>query len=145
MITSILASMQVHAIWIMIAIIMVTLAMVVDLLTGVRKAKRNGNATTSSGLRKTCEKAYKYYLPIICGSFFDFLFCQLSFYTLPFLAMFISAYCILCEMKSVIENTNQKEQVKTAVETITEMLRNKDNPEELLATVLNKLSEEKKD
>ena len=39
--------MQTHAIWILVSIVLVTFAMFMDLLTGIRKANSKGEATTS--------------------------------------------------------------------------------------------------
>lgn len=139
-------TMQLHATWIFVSIILVTFAMFIDLLTGIKKAKMKGEATTSSGLRKTCEKAYKYYIPILCGSTFDLLFSPMSFYTLPFMSMFISAYCIGCELKSVFENTRSKNEIKDISTFLSNVIINRENPEELLQEIVRKvLEEEKKD
>ena len=48
-------------------------AMVVDLIFGVRKAKRNGEATTSTGLKKTCDKARKYFSPFMATVCIDII------------------------------------------------------------------------
>lgn len=39
------------------------ISMGVDLFFGIKKAKENGLATTSTGFKKTCDKARKYFSP----------------------------------------------------------------------------------
>ena len=58
-----------HVVLIAVATAALILAMATDLIFGVRKAKLRGEATTSKGFKKTCEKARKYfspYLVLIC-------------------------------------------------------------------------------
>ena len=40
-------------------------SMAVDLFFGIKKARQNGEATTSKGLKKTCDKARKYFSPFM--------------------------------------------------------------------------------
>ena len=137
--------MQTHAIWILVSIVLVTFAMFMDLLTGIRKANSKGEATTSRGLRKTLTKAYHYYIPIICGATFDLLLAPLSFYTLPFMAMGISAYCIMCEVKSVMENTKaDSTEMSEMADFLSKVIENKDDPEGLLKLIIKKVNEGEK-
>ena len=136
--------MQTHAIWILVSIILVAFAMFIDLITGIRKANSQGKATTSTGLRRTLTKAYQYFIPIICGATFDLLFSPLSFYTLPFMAMFISAYCIVCEVKSVFENTRTNTEMSDMAKFLSDVIENKENPEELLKLIVKNVSEGEK-
>lgn len=136
--------MQSHAIWILVSIILVAFAMSIDLLTGIRKANAKGEATTSTGLRKTLTKAYQYFIPIICGATFDLLFSPLSFYTLPFMAMFISAYCIVCEVKSVFENTRTNTEMSDMADFLSKVIENKEDPEELLKLIVKNVTEGEK-
>ena len=51
------ASLHVHAVWLAIAYIAVILAMAVDFIAGLRKAKQAGKVTTSRALKMTTEKS----------------------------------------------------------------------------------------
>ena len=42
-------------------------SMGVDLFFGIKKAKENGEATTSTGFKKTCDKARKYFSPFMAA------------------------------------------------------------------------------
>ena len=65
------ASLHIHAVWLAIAYIAVILAMTVDFIAGLRKAKIAGKVTTSRALKMTTEKATKYFLPMLCLSCID--------------------------------------------------------------------------
>ena len=67
------ASLHIHAVWLAIAYIAVILAMAVDFIAGLRKAKLAGKVTTSRALKMTTEKATKYFLPMLCLSCIDVL------------------------------------------------------------------------
>ena len=71
-------------------------AMVVDLIFGVRKAKRNGEATTSTGLKKTCDKARKYFSPFMATVCIDIIAACANL-QVPIFSMLWSAYCVFCE------------------------------------------------
>ena len=51
------ASLHVHAVWLAIAYIAVILAMAVDFIAGLKKAKQAGKVTTSRALKMTTEKS----------------------------------------------------------------------------------------
>ena len=51
------ASLHIHAVWLAIAYIVVILAMAVDFIAGLRKAKLAGKVTTSRALKMTTEKS----------------------------------------------------------------------------------------
>ena len=50
-------------------------SMGVDLFFGVKKAKENGEATTSMGFKKTCDKARKYFSPFMVAVCIDLIAC----------------------------------------------------------------------
>ena len=54
-----------HILLITLASALMIVAMTVDLVFGVYKARQLGEATTSTGLKKTCEKARKYFSPFM--------------------------------------------------------------------------------
>ena len=59
------ASLHIHAVWLAIAYVAVILAMAVDFIAGLRKAKAAGIASNSRGYKMTTEKAAKYFLPML--------------------------------------------------------------------------------
>ena len=74
-IIEILKNLSLHhtAVWLALTYIAVMLAMAVDFVAGLRKAKQAGIATTSRGFKMTVEKATKYFLPMLCLSCIDII------------------------------------------------------------------------
>lgn len=91
-----------------------------DLISGIRRAKRSGEYTMSSKLRKTTDKVVKYALFSTVCVFVDFL-CFVSFpaifgkqvFSVPVFCIISTLITALFEGKSIIENT-KNEAVKNA-------------------------------
>lgn len=116
-------------------------AMVVDLIFGVRKAKRNGEATTSTGLKKTCDKARKYFSPFMATVCIDIIAAcaNLQF---PIFSMLWSAYCVFCEFISIREKAWQKAEIRKQERTMKVILENK---EDIAKTLIQLLNQEQKE
>ena len=110
------------------------LALLIDLIRGVQKARARGEATTSQGFKKTCEKARKYFGPYIVLIGIDLLACGLI--PVPAFSRLWAAYCIFCEFKSVREKSWQKEELRKAEKTLSVIIENKDDLAKLVAAVL---------
>lgn len=122
-----------------IALIAVTtaaliMAMGIDLIFGIRKAKERGEATTSRGFKKTCDKARKYFSPYLVLVCIDLL--AALFLPAPAFSMIWAAYCIYCEFKSVREKSWQKEELRKAEKTMNVVIENKDDIAKLVAAIL---------
>lgn len=103
-------NLQTEASWLFIIYIAVLIAMSIDLITGIRKAKVKGELTTSKMLRKTAEKAMQYLLPMLCLTLIDAIASvHLNF---PYLTAGLGAFNIYIELVSVWENTHTKEETK---------------------------------
>ena len=110
------------------------LAMLLDLISGVRKARQRGEARTSQGFKKTCEKARKYFGPYLVLMCIDLLACVII--PAPAFCMLWAAYCIFCEFKSVREKNWQKEELRKAEKTMSIIIENKDDLAKLVAAIL---------
>ena len=86
-----------HVVWWVLTYGAVLFAMFIDLITGLRKAKQAGIATTSRLLKKSCDKAIKYFFPMLCLMPVDILASQ--FLPLPAFTMLMAAFNIFCEWK----------------------------------------------
>lgn len=96
--------------WIVLTYVLVVVAMAVDLVTGVRKSRLLGRRLNSRGYKRTCSKALNYFLPMLCLSCIDLLgSVVISF---PVLTMVFGAYCVFCELKSVMESTHDKREIQ---------------------------------
>jgi hypothetical protein len=125
-----------------VATFLMVAAMAVDLLFGIRKAKQLGQARTSTGLKKTCDKARKYFSPYMCLVCIDVLTCIVV--PLPVFTMLWAAYCIYCEFTSVREKAWKKAELRKAERTMSVIIENKDDIAKLVAELLMRQNEEKK-
>ena len=117
-------------------------SMAVDLFFGINKAKQNGEATTSMGLKKTCDKARKYFSPFMVTVCIDLIACIVM--PFPVFSMIWAGYCVFCEFMSVREKSWQKAEIRKQEKTISILLENKDDLAKAFAEVLKKQQEEEK-
>lgn len=116
-------------------------AMIVDLIFGVRKAKRNGEATTSTGLKKTCDKARKYFSPFMATVCIDIIAACANL-QVPIFSMLWAAYCVFCEFISIREKAWQKAEIRKQERTMKVILENK---EDIAKTLIQLLYQEQKE
>lgn len=109
-------------------------AMMVDLLYGIKKARENGEATTSRGLKKTCDKARKYFSPFMVAVCIDFI--ASAVLPFPVFSMIWAGYCVFCEFISVREKAWQKAEIRKQEKTLTILLENKDDIAKMIAEIL---------
>ena len=119
------ASLHVHAVWLALAYIAVIIAMAVDFVAGLRKAKQAGIASTSRGYKMTTEKAAKYFLPKLCLTCVDLMTSVIL--PAPFFTMLMAGFNIFCEWKSVLESTHDKQELRDKANTFNVILKNKDD------------------
>lgn len=117
-------------------------SMAVDLFFGIKKARQNGEATTSKGLKKTCDKARKYFSPFMVTVCIDLIACILI--PFPVFSMIWAGYCVFCEFMSVREKSWQKAEIRKQEKTISILLENKDDLAKAFAEVLKKQQEAEK-
>ena len=110
------------ALWLFVTYGATVGAMAIDLITGLRKSAERGIACNSRGLKRTCDKAMKYFLPMMCLTCIDTI--AAAILPIPALTMLFGAYCIFCELKSVLETTYQKEEIRRGAGFIEELLAN---------------------
>lgn len=131
-----------YVVLIVVATAALIFAMGIDLIFGIRKAKQRGEATTSTGFKKTCEKARKYFSPYLVLLCIDLLAAVLL--PVPAFSMLWAAYCVYCEFKSVREKAWQKEELRKAEQTMNVVIENKDDIAKLVAAVLFEQQESRK-
>ena len=114
-------------------------SMAVDLFFGIKKARQNVEATTSMGLKKTCDKARKYFSPFMVTVCIDLIACIVM--PFPVFSMIWAGYCVFCEFMSVREKSWQKAEIRKQEKTISILLENKDDLAKAFAEVLKKQQE----
>ena len=125
-----------HILLITLASAMMIVAMIVDLVFGVYKARQLGEATTSTGLKKTCEKARKYFSPFMVLVCIDLLSSVIS--PAPAFSLLWAAYCIFCEFISVREKAWKKAELRKQERTMSIILENKDDIAKMIAELIKK-------
>lgn len=114
-------------------------SMGVDLFFGIKKAKENGEATTSKGFKKTCDKARKYFSPFMVAVCIDLIACIVL--PFPIFSMIWAGYCVFCEFISVREKAWQKAEIRRQDRTFGIILENKED----IAKAIAEIIKEKKD
>lgn len=127
-------SLRTFLAWLILYYAAVIVAMAVDLWVGVAKARKAGIATRSTGYKRTCDKATKYFFPMLCLSCIDIIACTLL--PLPLFTLALTAFNIFCEYKSVMENTHEKAEMRKAEKTMSIILENKDDFASAIAKIL---------
>lgn len=126
----------------------VFVVVMLDLWSGVRKAKKRGEFRSSSGYRRTVEKLAKYYNLIFALTVTDLM--QMGFLwqhntdngarfpLLPFITICGALFICIIEIKSIFEANDKKTraQYRDAAELIAEILKHKDKAEAVIS-ILN--------
>ena len=112
------------------------ISMGVDLFFGIKKAKENGLATTSTGFKKTCDKARKYFSPL------DLIACTVL--PFPIFSMIWVGYCVFCEFVSVREKSWQKAEIRKQEKTVSILLENKEDLARAFMEIMKEADKEAK-
>lgn len=109
----------------------ILMAILVDLCAGVDKAKRNGEARTSYGLRRTIHKIRDYFSVIMLFTLADIV--ASVWFTMPFFTAVGTIAMVFIEAKSVYENKKDiNKGIKDLPDVLLQILKNKDKTEELV-------------
>ena len=110
-------------------------AIIIDLRAGIKKAKQRGEYRSSTGYRRTIEKATKYFNFLIFGLLFDTLqitVCYLlhnqvgsNLPNIPFITILFAVGILIIEVKSVYEKAENKtkNEIKDAAKTAQEVIK----------------------
>ena len=102
--------------------ILVIVACLIDLWTGIDAARKNRERIKSKALRRTVAKVLDYLRVIIFGVLIDILGLAFPWYSIPYLAIICTLGILIIEGKSVLENFQKKKssaaQIVDVIETI---------------------------
>ena len=132
-----------YAVIVALCTMAMVVAMAIDLIFGVKKAKENGEATTSRDFKKTCDKTRKYFSPYIVTVCIDLIACVVV--SLPVFSMIWAAYCIFCEFISVREKAWKKAEIRKQERTMQVVLENKDDIAQALLAALREIDKQGKE
>jgi len=118
--------------------LLVAIAIVLDLVSGWRKAKERSEARTSYGLRRTVTKAVLYYALMLFAFMFDCI--GMFFYNEPCVTLIAAGFLIFIEAKSILEKAHDKDKRKLNrhFEEFSILLENKDDLAKGIAELLRK-------
>lgn len=105
----------------------VLIAIIIDLIAGVRKAIQLDEARTSQGFKRTVTKLMQYYGLLSFALMFDILASIVE--PLPYITALASIFLVFIEAKSVYEKAEEKERRRLSKEldTLVILMENKDN------------------
>lgn len=109
-------------------------AMIVDFISGLKKARARGEATTSKGLKRTAAKATKYFTPYAVLMFIDII--SSAVVPVPAFSMLWGIYCVLCEFLSVREKSWKKAELRAAERTMRIIVENKDDVAKMASEIM---------
>lgn len=113
-----------HAFVIFICFLSIIVTMAIDLVTGIQKAIELNEVRTSTGYKKTCDKARKYFGPFGITVCIDIVSCVIV--PIPVFSIIWSIWVDFCEFKSVREKAWEKAEIRKQDRTIQVILENKD-------------------
>ena len=134
--------------------LLVLLAIISDLVSGVRKAKQRGEARTAYGLKRTIDKLSRYYNGLFAITIVDLMqmigvwyldgYYEFHIPLLPLLTFVGAIFIGFIEVKSIYEKADDK--VKNQSQQVSEMMGyiagHKDKPEDIAKAVAKYLKKE---
>ena len=105
-----------HLVLIAVSMTAIIVAMGIDFISGIQKAKQRGELRTSKKYKMTATKAKKYFNPFLTLVMIDLICCIVI--PFPVFAMLWAAYCVFCEFKSVREKSWEKAELRKAEKTM---------------------------
>ena len=101
---------------------LVIVACLIDLWTGIDAAKKNKEKIRSKSLRRTVTKMLDYLRVIVFGVLIDILGLAFPWYVIPYLAVICTLGILIIEGKSVLENFHKKKSAAAQVVDIIEAI-----------------------
>lgn len=105
---------------IFICAVAILLAVLIDLSTGVERAKKCREKIRSHILRRTISKVVDYYRLLFFGVIIDVLGLAFVWYNMPYCAVLVAVGVVLIEAKSVLENYQK---MKSAARAMPDVVR----------------------
>lgn len=105
---------------IFICAVAILLAVLIDLSTGVERAKKCKERIKSHILRRTISKVVDYYRLLFFGVIIDVLGLAFVWYNMPYCAVVVAVGVVLIEAKSVLENYHK---MKSAARAMPDVVR----------------------
>lgn len=139
--------------WITFGIyLMVLLAILADLWSGVRKAKKNGIARSSYGFKRTIDKIARYYNVLLALTVVDAMqmgslwylekYYEYNWPIFPIVTLVGSIGVCLIEIKSIYEKAEDKVRIENVANMAGKIITNKDDISEIVKAVVEYLNKQ---
>lgn len=109
---------------IFLCFILIIVACLIDLWTGIDAAKKNREKISSKALRRTIAKVLDYLRVVIYGVLIDVLGLVFPWYSIPYFAIVLTLGILVIEGKSVLENFHKKKSSAAQVMDVIEAIVN---------------------
>ena len=137
--------------WITFGIyLMVLLAIMADLWSGIRKAKKNGIARSSYGFKRTIDKVARYYNMLLALTVIDVMqmasfwylekFYQYCWPIFPLVTLIGAIGICLVEVKSIFEKAEDKVRLENVAVMAGKIITNKEDISEIVKAVVDYLN-----
>ncbi len=137
--------------WITFGIyLMVLLAIMADLWSGVRKAKKNGIARSSYGFKRTVDKIARYYNVLLALTVVDAMqmsslwylekYYEYNWPIFPIVTLIGAIGICLIEIKSIYEKAEDKVRIENVANMAGKIITNKDDISEIVKAVVDYLN-----
>lgn len=132
--------------------ILVLLAVVADLISGCRKAKKRGELRSSFGFRRTVDKLARYYIPLFALTVVDAMqmivvgylngYHGYSIPLLPVLTLLGAIGIGIIEVKSILEKAEDKAKFERVGTLASSIIKNRDDAAAVIAELGKYLKED---
>ena len=124
----------------------VLIAVFIDLITGLYKAKSINYLITSDGLKRSANKLVLYYSLMTFGCMIDIASYGLEFVSVPYVSILFCIFVLVVEGKSVFERANEKERKRlmNGAKDVTAILASKDEIAKAIHEYIKEKSDETK-
>ena len=95
--------------------VIIIIAVLFDLETGVKAARKNREKIRSHRLRRTISKILDYLRVLLFGVMIDLLGLAFPWYTIPYCAILVTLGVVLIEGKSMLENCHKMKSAAAAL------------------------------
>ena len=130
---------------------MVLLAIMADLWSGVRKAKKNGIARSSYGFKRTVDKIARYYNVLLALTVVDAMqvgslwylekYYSYNWPIFPVVTLIGAIGICLIEIKSIYEKSEDKVRIENVVNMTGKIITNKDDISEIVKAVVEYMNQ----
>lgn len=127
--------------------LLILVAILADLWSGITKARKSGVIRSSYGFRRTVEKMGRYYNVMVILTIVDAFhisaiwyfetYYEKSYFLFPFITMLGAIGLCLIEVKSIYEKAEDKVRIDDVGRLAGKMLASKDDLKEVVAEVVN--------